>query len=69
MDKLNFYVTFLESSPFRYGYVLVQASSKMRAKEITERTVGIRYERLWPEHEFMAERYPLGQLGRVIVEE
>ncbi len=67
---MTFYVTFGQKSPFRNGYVKIEADGRDKALEIIEYSIGLlHYCMLYEEEKpgfFRAELFPKGQLGETL---
>jgi len=61
-----FYVTFGQKSPFRNGWVEVEAENYGIARQLVIDALGNSYSRIYDEHEFDSEYFPLGKLGETL---
>ncbi len=71
----NFYVTFGQKSPFRDGYVLVQAADELKAREAVVYAIGHTWCGIYTDEQWMGNAYctgmrhffKMGQLGHILI--
>lgn len=62
----NFYVTFGQKSPFRDGYVLIEASDIRTAREEAFYALGECWSNIYEDPLFNHDMYPMGQIGKTL---
>jgi len=62
----RYYITFGQRSPFRDGYVLIEAYEYSQARRAAIETLGQKWAFIYLEKDFDHQFYPAGQLGRTI---
>ena len=66
---MKFYLTFGQQSPFRNGWVEIEASSYAEARKVAFDTLGNRWSMLYFEEEFKEAEmayFPLGKIGETL---
>jgi len=63
---MTFYVTFGQKSPFRNGWVEVEAENYRLAREIVNDTLGKEFSMLYSEFDFDRRFFPKGKLGETL---
>jgi hypothetical protein len=63
---MTFYVTFGQKSPFRNGWVEVEAENYRIARQLVVYALDSSYSMVYDEHEFKREYFPQGKLGETL---
>jgi hypothetical protein len=63
---MKFYITFGQKSPFRNGYVVIEAINVSVAHEIAMNSFGNKWAWVYSENEIRKEFFPLGQIGATL---
>jgi len=63
---MTFYVTFGQKSPFRNGWVEVEAENYRIVRQLVIDALGSSYSMIYDEHEFNREYFPQGKLGETL---
>jgi hypothetical protein len=65
-EMMKFYLTFGQQSPFKNGWVEIEAGSSERARNLAFYVFGKHWAMLYKEEEFKREYFPLGKLGETL---
>ena len=63
---MKYYLTFGQQSPFRNGWVEVEAASYRKARTMVYDVLENHWSMLYEEKEFEKEYFPLGKIGETL---